>query len=547
MSMQECYPSYREVFLFSTWGDPSRWEKREYFIACLSGDEKRKLSAGEFFSATGALKNMLKSKKTEIIVFVQDTLLLNAVKERSLSQERIWSSSQGTKKRRELFALIMRYLRGVEAYKELVGEGRKEDYFVILPGMASYSELGYLFNWRGNDCYDFIVGGMLAHALKRLRQAQENRVAVFFDTSHGVNYFALALKEAIPLACSLHTIGKALSEYSDYNLHLYHYNSQPLIEEPSGKPSIALELVSSIEMKFQRREGSYRNNGVFFDILRMKVENTVSARGFENTCKSLMKRVQWISSWDKILASGLLFMRGILPWALRIAKDLELSLDKILDEISTRLEDVSVLLERKAKNPVENTATYRWKSAEALEVDAALLALLAATLREAADNLLSPCSTRHIDDARRVLEEYAAKPGDQENLSDTLSLLNELKESCLLMSLAKITGLAEKVYSKPFSVIAQTETERVRESFELKPEKAFGQVEKLPQGDLRVKCENFQVLIPAKKKSLDERDFYAHLGLVRGTAYSAIRTEDDYALLLGPYSTILDALKQWHV
>ena len=557
----ECFSKYEEVFLFSTWGDPAEWESKDYYIECIINGKKTKKrfpsSQEKFFSTAGSFINIL--DKDKICIFLQDTLLINHIIESNIELKKKieywWRDSQvNIKHRKDLFESILRYILNTEAFKNDFRKSSeisikdKEDaskIFKILPGTVSYNyNSNYLFIWRGDDFFSYILGGILAYAMDKLRLSGKNNIAVIYDTSHGVNYFALALEEAIPLACSLLAIQKAFTDTPEYQIHLFHYNSQPLISvsKASSTPSISLDLVSYKQMRFYKKQGFFVNNGVFFDTLRTRIESILSQQRFEDIYKRLHNKVPGIDTWDQILATALLFVRGILPWALHIArftklnKDGEdLSIETILNQAIERLETSEIEFTRN-KEKFEYIATYRWNKQGTPDIDAITLLSLSAILKEASKKILASCD--YINEIITDLEKSPTYSEDHSTVVDVHEIFKA--ESCSSIELDKIAELAEKVYSKPFSVIARTEIERIKSYFEN------------PSSEKQSKyyecwaLKDFQIYVP-KSGQPEERDFYAHLGLVRGTKHSIIqrRGDNDYKLILGTYDDIVSYLKQW--
>jgi hypothetical protein len=71
----------------------------------------------------------------------------------------------------------------------------------------------------------------------------------------------------------------------------------------------------------------------------------------------------------------------------------------------------------------------------------------------------------------------------------------------------------------------------------------------LSDGDIVVKCGDSEVYLPYykdKSKPIEERHFYAHAGLVRGTIFAIVRHRNEYVLLLGSYEPVLRVLREWH-
>jgi len=192
-----CFSKYEEVFLFSTWGDPSEWKSKNYCIECIINEKKTKKcfqsSQEKFFSTTRSIIKILPTNildKDKICIFLQDTLLINHIIESNIELNKKikywWRDSQDNiKHRKDLFESILQYILHTEAFKNDFRENSKinikdkEDaskIFKILPGTVSYNyNSNYLFNWRGDDFFSYILGGILAYAMDKLRLSEKKQ------------------------------------------------------------------------------------------------------------------------------------------------------------------------------------------------------------------------------------------------------------------------------------------------------------------------------------------------------------------------------------
>jgi hypothetical protein len=321
--------------------------------------------------------------------------------------------------------------------------------------------------------------------------------------------------------------------------------------------STALEIISFGEIGFQRAK--QESFGPYFEIIREHIESIFSRRAFENVIDYLKGRVPWLdesqkNSWEVIAASTLLFVRGILPWALRIAKDLRFRFDDILNKFDEKLNEVEIKFKTSKSRPeigVERTATYDWRSGGAPNAEAVTLALLAAILKEGADSALSQCpegEAKEVDEVEEVIGK--CKVQNEDAREKALQLLDKLKEGCVRVPASRLSELAGVIYPKPFSVIVQAEIdEQFKKYFEVpcKESCCNENVKILPENDIVVKSGDFEVYLPYyMDKPAQERHFYAHAGLVRGTIFAVVRRRNEYVLLLGPYEPVLRALREWH-
>jgi hypothetical protein len=156
-----------------------------------------------------------------------------------------------------------------------------------------------------------------------------------------------------------------------------------------------------------------------------------------------------------------LFVRGVLPWALRIAIDLRFRFDDILNKFDEKLNEVKIKFETiksRQEIGVERIVTYDWRSVGAPNAEAVTLALLATILKEGADSTLS----QGLGDEAKVIEKAAeaiekCKVQNKDAIEKASQLLKKLKEGCVRVPASKLSELAGIIYPKPFSVIVQTE------------------------------------------------------------------------------------------
>jgi hypothetical protein len=319
-------------------------------------------------------------------------------------------------------------------------------------------------------------------------------------------------------------------------------------------------MVSFEEMGFHRK--GQESFGPHFEIIREHIESIFSKRTFKDVVNLLENKVSWLgeneqnsdenkkNSWELIGASTLLFVRGVLPWALRIAGDLGLGFEDVLNKFEEKLNEVNIKFSSKRgqKEGVERLATYDWKSVGAPDAEAVTLALLAAILKEGAESALSRDlgdEARVIDEAEKAIEKCKAQNKDAGEKA--LQLLDKLKKGCVRVPASKLSELASIIYPKPFSVIVQTEVDEYFEKYFGAPCRepcCSENVKVLPDGDIVVKCEDSEVYLPYYRGEPEERPFYAHAGLVRGTIFAVVRRSNEYYLLLGPYDPILNALRE---
>ncbi|MFN7106563.1 MAG: hypothetical protein ACK4M3_08315, partial [Pyrobaculum sp.] len=192
-----------------------------------------------------------------------------------------------------------------------------------------------------------------------------SRIAI--DTTHGVNYFAVALVEASRLAATIHLLKNSM-ELKD--VEIYRYNSDPVVGRPHGE--VKINLLSS-----------ERLGGLAASYLAHAVENLVATHG------SIFKTASYLqSSWKKIereswevaLSAAILLVRGAPTWALRVAREAKVP---TRGEVVKRLEEAEIECREKDGKTV---CSYSWGS-EMPTKDVVVIGELVSTLKKLEEDL----------------------------------------------------------------------------------------------------------------------------------------------------------------
>lgn len=200
------FQKYDYLFIIASWGSPKEYKPSKYVMEVEevedSGVRRNVVKDDRVYrSSTAAMKNLLQSKirmrgdRVKVLIFCQDIIFIDRVKE-------IFNELNGKEIKRSefienLFSEL--YRKNPSVAEELdVKEHRDYKKFVrFVPGVMTKVEGNYLYTWRGEHCYDLLLGGIILYTYKELRSMTRNaeRIAILLDTTHGINYFVTALKE----------------------------------------------------------------------------------------------------------------------------------------------------------------------------------------------------------------------------------------------------------------------------------------------------------------------------------------------------------------
>ncbi|MEM4030117.1 MAG: hypothetical protein QXO02_09490, partial [Thermofilaceae archaeon] len=120
-----------------------------------------------------------------------------------------------------------------------------------LPGIAFGRRDSYVYTWRGGrgNFYRALLAGVMGYTLKALcEHAGEASIDVIVDTTHGIKYFAYALREGVSLACSLYSLKRALQPLT---ITLSHYNSDPLSIRGFEREGVSVRINGITEEKIR--------------------------------------------------------------------------------------------------------------------------------------------------------------------------------------------------------------------------------------------------------------------------------------------------------
>ncbi|MEM0267536.1 MAG: TM1812 family CRISPR-associated protein, partial [Thermofilaceae archaeon] len=376
--------------------------------------------------------------------------------------------------------------------------------------------------------------GVVCYTLKVLcEHAGEGSIDVIVDTTHGINYFAHALREGVSLACSLYSLKRALQPPT---ITLIHYNSDPLSIRGFEREGLSVRINRIAEEKVR---------ALVIPRLKEFLENYVAGFGsLEKAAESLAGH--WsrggctVDEWLKALASCLMLVRGALFWALTLALHTRVP---ALDEILRRLEEVKVETEEEGKerrgtgwNLVVRRLTYRWGDDEGASpfVEVLLVSQIVRALSETAEqlkagpelhSLLAKCLKEYSGEMESRVREIAAKLEQEESRTPVLDL-DQMRIVAKHIYPIDTASLIDYEIRKARALL-----KRIRSSG---PETGSCARRNSSRKYLVHQGEGVKLIISLPEAGFDERNFYAHAGLASGTAFIAALIEGE-RLIACPY------------
>ncbi|MEM2218317.1 MAG: CRISPR-associated DxTHG motif protein, partial [Thermofilaceae archaeon] len=505
----------------------------------------------ETFFSVEALARCYPAKLVKI--FVQDSLLLN----RLLQGDQRLINELFPRRVLRRADLANHLVRGSWIYSYYESALRKEDQervnearrrfeefcrqfkceVTTLPGIASGRRDSYVYTWRGGreNFYRALLAGIVGYTLKALcMHAGEGSIDVIVDTTHGINYFAHALREGVSLACSLYSLEQTLQLVT---ITLSHYNSDPLSIRGVEREGVSVRINKLAEEEIR---------ALVVPRLKEFLENYIASFGsLEKAAESLAGH--WsrddctTGEWLKALASCLMLVRGALLWALTLALYSRVpTLDKILE----RLEEVKVETEVRSKVHGETgeellvrRLTYRWDDDEGASpfVEVLLVSQIVRALSEIAEQLKAGPELHNL--LAKCLREYS---GEEENEVRGIAAKLEQGESRIpVLDLDRMKTVASQVYPIDTANLIDYEIREARALLERirsgGPETGSG-VQRPGRRKYLEYCRgDVKLIISLPEAGLDARNFYAHAGLASGTAFIAALIKEGERLVACPY------------
>ncbi len=376
------------------------------------------------------------------LIFVQDTILLPRI-----VRERASYANRECKRRdleNELYSEL--YKSNQDAANEL-GVSSPNGYKSIVrfvPGVISYVDGPNIFTWRREHVYDLLKGIIALHLYEELKKVKGSRVAIVLDTTHGINYFAVALKEATLVASELYALSRGISSLEE--LTIYHYNSDPVskAEGTAREPSLKLHLLGRIPI--------VRSHKLSFPYTSLLLESTTSIDGMRGL-KGKLKNFWAKTRWDKVLEALLLFSRGLLAWALKISVDTANEVPSEQDLLSAAKNIKVKFKEKRKPGRIVFNINYDWDT-EAPAIHVTSFSILFNILRSyaikaLASNTVTEEAWRKIQEIRDQLRQEENRAPELEKIASELTEIISKEHEFKCFNINAIMDIVKKVYALP--------------------------------------------------------------------------------------------------
>jgi hypothetical protein len=603
--------TFDKVAVFVTLGIPSQYHCVKYCVEYVTQGGRKVACSNECrHISTVALRDFISKALQEngkqleslsTLVFFLDTVLLDLDIDmaREIPQE---SKDCNQKSRRELFIHILRdivlqakrredtgsyliqelSLLGIpEECGRVIGEAVQkclravnERCVAFVPGVITRASQGALVTFRIDEAYPVVVGAIAAYTLDkllRITSANDESLAIVVDTTHGMNYFALALKDAIQLAAELYAYTMLLNG-KPRKIVIYHYNSDPVdVREASLSAALSVKLHLLSEIPVAMPTDDVRSFRIVPRYVPLFVEQAI------NSSQSVQTLIEWLAArsgnllmcscdsvedaWRRVVYSALLFSRNLFLWALRQAYDIsscctstgDLAND-LIDRVKAIVSNViSVVEEMKVKRKTEkrtpSATEYKVSyciSGNASDVLAVMLPILGEVLKSYA--MYANVSAKDVYDVIAGAQSCCIEDQDKEALSFVQSLrLDEEGKSIrdssnnayICFEMDKVLNLAKKLYPPQDLAILEHELRDIRrriESTEKSKEKMKEESMGKDKTETKVEtksnkfkyyivklCNNTYVMVSySTGGKINQRNVYAHAGLARGLPWFAV-------------------------
>ncbi len=286
--------------VIAPWGDPSNWKRVTYIY-----EDKEEYS----FSSTIALSRLLNIDTHNIIIFLASTLIDRKVN----SYDEMKVSIEG-------------YIYNLLVEKE----GNVRPKLCIVPGIGTFIKNNKRFVHkevkRGATNY---YNAVYYNTLKILNNINDNKINIYLDITHGINYMAVLCSSAVNLASNTYAAvtGKRVKVITCNSDPLY-----PIPREDDKNVRLHINRISSVEYN------GYKSTEEL--LLRFVTDYLINKNYYINTLLRLIEDIKR-EDIEKIHKAAKAFATGIAMILTRTKSDIaryKSILDKILDELETSLD-----------------------------------------------------------------------------------------------------------------------------------------------------------------------------------------------------------------
>jgi len=585
--------TFDRVAIFASLGVPLKYHCVKYYVEYVTMDRRRDVKCGDVCRhiSTVALKDFIgkalqkKGKQVETLstlVFFLDTVIVDLNPDITTA---LMSNQEGKGSgysREELFKYILKNLvlksKQSDTTSSLVQELKllnmpeeceyndsestqkclnavNERYVAFVPGVITRASSNTLITFRFSEAYPIIVGTITAYALDKLLRipsANDDSLAIVVDTTHGVNYFALALKDGIQLAAELYAYASLLRG-KPRRVVIYHYNSDPVHtpDKSSTELSAKIHLLNEIPVTIPAddRQGFV----VVSRYVPLLIEQAI------NSAQDVKALINWLASrssnllecpegnvsdvWRGVVYSALLFSRNLFLWALRQAHDISLCstsadgsagendpIDRVravLSHIISAIEKIRIKWGTERRGGIgitEYKVNYGIEEEEKNVPDVLAVTLL--TLGVVLKSYAEYASKDVYSSVTSSVQSGCVKDGE------VLSLIQSIGKTYVCFDVGKVLSIARRLYPQQDIVILEHEIKNtirnITKVVEEEKEKGTNETKTKSRTSkfkiITKLCNNTYIAIPHGEEAhrVSKRNMYAHAGLARGLPWFAV-------------------------
>lgn len=444
-----------------------------------------------------------------------------------------------------------------------------ERYVAFVPGVITRASSDTLITFRIDEAYPIIVGTITAYTLDkllRISSANDDSLAIVVDTTHGVNYFTLALKDGIQLAAELYAYASLLRG-KPRRIVIYHYNSDPIRAPNQSNIVLSAKFHLLNEIPVTIPADDRQSFMVVSRYVPLLIEQAISsAQDIETLVNRLVSRSSSLLEclqnnvndvWRGVVYSALLFSRNLFLWALRQAHDISLCstsagssagennpinrVRAVLSHIISAIEKMKIEIKWETEGRggigiTECKVNYNIEK-NAPDVLAVTLLTLGVVLKSYAE-YASRDVYKDVYNVIASAQSGCVKDGEVLSFIQSLKLAKKEESNSgsnsntyVCFDAGKVLSIARRLYPQQDIVILEHEIENLGSIMKIaegETEKGTDETKTKSSTGKRIiiakLCNNAYVVKPRSEgvDKVDERNMYAHAGLARGLPWFAV-------------------------
>jgi len=537
---------YDYILLVASWGLLKGYKRAVYHLEVEKSNEtgfRRAIVSDQKLhrSSTTAIRDILKDKlnidNLDLLIFVQDTLLLDRI----IQYEDRYFNKAFLRCELEESLLYELYNSNKEVAEEL-GVREAKDYeklTMFVPGVIVTKSGAYVYSWRGERVYNILKGLIIFYIYRKLKSIPESvrRIAILLDTTHGINYFVTALKEGVSIGATLYAFDRLIDTIIRNGFQLneivvYHYNSDPIRPSEADEYSLKIHLLEKIPIMKQGK--------INFTRILTIIKEPLSIMGYadlRNWFDNMWRNVEW----DKIIQALALFSKGLLIWALRVALDIgELPEEEDIEYVAKNI-GLSFRMNKRVYKI--DYSSQRVPVSQVIEYITLAKSLKNLARRIKFRNNISRTVSKIVD----CLINESKENEETKELVNILENLIKIKDRIACLDIELLLRSVKTLYDSPYVDINVNELKELKRYLLGENEPKWIPVSDHTYIEPKSKCAFFVdyrglKMLVSIPNNVNPRDFFAHAGLAYGLQWFALGKQGKVILCLGDYRKVLQLL-----